>query len=235
MVSVFLIELGTKLADGLMTLISYISSGTVFPQPLSTAEKEEYLERLAQGDEEAKKILIEHNMRLVAHIVKKYDNTGVNAEDLISIGSIGLIKAIETFDINKNARLTTYAARCIENEILMHLRKTKRSKEEKSLYEPIGADKEGNEITLIDILGTAINQINDQVELTLESEKLYQKLKELDQREQKVLEMRYGLEDGKKRTQKQIANKLGISRSYVSRIEKKAVENLCDKFRLEGY
>lgn len=231
MVPVFLVELGTKLIDSLMTLISYISSGTVFPQPLSRTEKEKYLKRLAAGDEEAKRILIEHNMRLVAHIVKKYENTGVDPEDLISIGSIGLIKAIETFDVTKKARLTTYAARCIENEILMHLRKIKRKQEEKSLYEPIGADKEGNEITLIDILGTAINQINDQVELTLESEKLYKKLEELNHREQKVLEMRYGLRDGKKRTQKQIARRLGISRSYVSRIEKKAVENLCSKFK----
>ena len=231
MVPVFLVELGAKLVNSLMTLISYISSGTVFPQPLSKEEKKKYLERLADEDEEAKRILIEHNMRLVAHIVKKYENTGVDPEDLISIGSIGLIKAIETFDVNKKARLTTYAARCIENEILMHLRKIKRKQEEKSLYEPIGADKEGNEITLLDILGTAINQINDQVELTLESEKLYKKLEELNHREKKVLEMRYGLRDGKKRTQKQIARKLGISRSYVSRIEKKAVENLCNEFK----
>ena len=235
MLPVFLVELGTKLVDSLMTLISYISSGTVFPQPLSKEEKKEHLDRLAEGDQDAKRILIEHNMRLVAHIVKKYDNTGVDPEDLISIGSIGLIKAIETFDVNKNARLTTYAARCIENEILMHLRKTKRKQEEKSLYDPIGADQEGNEITLMDILGTAINQINDQVELTLESEKLYKKLEELNQREKKVLEMRYGLQDGQKRTQKQIAKKLGISRSYVSRIEKKAIENLCNKFKIEEY
>ncbi|WP_243832523.1 RNA polymerase sporulation sigma factor SigK [Orenia marismortui] len=231
----FLVELCSNLLDGLMFLVSYISNGNTFAQPLSAEEEEEYLNRLAQGDIEAKEKLIEHNMRLVAHIVKKFENTKEDNEDLISIGTIGLIKAIDSFNPNKNTRLATYSARCIENEILMHLRKTKKLNNEKLMHEPIGSDKEGNEIKLMDILGTAIDVVSDKVESAIKEEKLYEKLKELDPRERKVLELRYGLSDGEEKTQREIAERLDISRSYVSRIEKKAVNKLHKKFNIEGY
>jgi RNA polymerase sporulation-specific sigma factor len=221
--------------DGLMLLVSYISNGTTFAQPLSKEEEEECLKRLAEGDLAAKDELIEHNMRLVAHIVKKFENTKEDNEDLISIGTIGLIKAIDSFNPNKNTRLATYSARCIENEILMHLRKTKKLNNEKLMHEPIGSDKEGNEIKLIDILGTAVDVVSEKVELAMKEETLYEKLKELDSRERKVLELRYGLQDGQEKTQREIADRLDISRSYVSRIEKKAVNKLYKKFTVEGY
>jgi len=221
--------------DGLMFLVSYISNGTTFAQPLSKEEEEECLKRLAEGDLTAKDELIEHNMRLVAHIVKKFENTKEDNEDLISIGTIGLIKAIDSFNPNKNTRLATYSARCIENEILMHLRKTKKLNNEKLMHEPIGSDKEGNEIKLIDILGTAVDVVSEKVELAMKEETLYEKLKELDSRERKVLELRYGLKDGQEKTQREIADRLDISRSYVSRIEKKAVNKLYKKFTVEGY
>nr|WP_245684744.1 RNA polymerase sporulation sigma factor SigK [Orenia metallireducens] len=231
----FLVELCSTLMDGLMFLVSYISNGTTFAQPLSKEEEEECLMRLAEGDLAAKDKLIEHNMRLVAHIVKKFENTKEDNEDLISIGTIGLIKAIDSFNPNKNTRLATYSARCIENEILMHLRKTKKLNNEKLMHEPIGSDKEGNEIKLIDILGTAVDVVSEKVELAMKEETLYEKLKELDSRERKVLELRYGLQDGQEKTQREIANRLNISRSYVSRIEKKAVNKLYKKFTVEGY
>ena len=231
----FLVELCSTLMDGLMLLVSYISNGTTFAQPLSKEEEEECLKRLAEGDLAAKDELIEHNMRLVAHIVKKFENTKEDNEDLISIGTIGLIKAIDSFNPNKNTRLATYSARCIENEILMHLRKTKKLNNEKLMHEPIGSDKEGNEIKLIDILGTAVDVVSEKVELAMKEETLYEKLKELDSRERKVLELRYGLQDGQEKTQREIADRLDISRSYVSRIEKKAVNKLYKKFTVEGY
>ncbi|WP_083189762.1 sigma-70 family RNA polymerase sigma factor [Orenia metallireducens] len=162
-------------------------------------------------------------------------NTKEDNEDLISIGTIGLIKAIDSFNPNKNTRLATYSARCIKNEILMHLRKTKKLNNEKLMHEPIGSDKEGNEIKLIDILGTAVDVVSEKVELAMKEETLYEKLKELDSRERKVLELRYGLQDGQEKTQREIANRLNISRSYVSRIEKKAVNKLYKKFTVEGY
>jgi len=162
----------------------------------------------------------------VAHVVKKFDQTGNTLDDLISIGTIGLIKAINTFKIDKNTRLATYAARCIENEILMHLRATKRQKSEILLYEPIGSDSEDNDLTLMDILSTDAESTPEQVESKLEQEKLYTKLTLLPKREQQVLKMRYGLEDGIRKTQREIAKLLGISRSYVSRIEKRALGKL---------
>lgn len=230
MVPAFFIEGTRSLLEQLRLLVSYISNGTVFPQPLEKEEEQRYLEKMSAGDKEAKDKLIEHNMRLVAHIVKKYDDVDVNNEDLISIGAIGLIKAIESFNPAKKVRLATYAARCIENEILMHLRKTNKINNEKLLHDPIGSDKEGNEISLVDILGTAVDVVSEEVELSLEEERLYEKLKELSDRERKVLELRYGLKNGKDKTQREIAEKLGISRSYVSRIEKRAVNKLNEMF-----
>ncbi len=211
---------------GFYYLFGYISNNNVFPLPLSEEEESALLIRLEKGDEEARNILIERNLRLVAHIVKKFDSTGEDIDDLISIGTIGLIKGIGTFKRNRNTRLATYAARCIENEILMHLRSIKKNKNDLSIYDPIGTDKEGNEITLIDILDTGNEVVSDQVETLLEEEKLRERLNQLSKREKKVIELRYGLNDGINKTQREISKMLGISRSYVSRIEKKALRKL---------
>jgi len=223
------------LLDGLLTLVSYITSGNVFPLPLSEEEEAALLIRLEQGDDDARNILIERNLRLVAHIVKKFDSTGDDTEDLISIGTIGLIKGINTFKRNRNTRLATYAARCIENEILMHLRAMKKNRNDLMLCEPIGADKEGNEITLLDILDTGPEIVTEAVEARLEEEKLREKLGQLSRREKVVIELRYGMRDGTTRTQREISKMLGISRSYVSRIEKKALRKLFKEMSNEGF
>ena len=213
--------------ESFLIFSGYISSTSSFPKPLTKEEEESYLKSYKEGDENARNILVERNLRLVAHIVKKYNNTGKDIDDLISIGTIGLIKAISTFDMDKGTRLATYAARCIENEILMTIRANKKSKIEISLNEPIGIDKEGNEISLLDILGTDIDDILDQVHLRLQVKKLYQAInKVLKDREKIIIELRYGLVDGGCKTQREIANMLGISRSYVSRIEKRAIDKL---------
>lgn len=212
--------------------IGYLSNSS-FPHPLSEKEEAEYLKKLREGDEEAKNILIEHNLRLVAHIVKKFENSDEEVDDLISIGTMGLIKAINSFNPDKGTRLATYAARCIENEILMHLRTKKKHKSEVSLYDPIGTDKEGNEICLLDILGTEMDAVTKEVEYYYDQEAIRRQIQFLSKREKKVLEMRYGLFNGLRRTQKDIAKKLGISRSYVSRIEKKAIEKLIKELNHE--
>lgn len=206
---------------------SYISNTNSFPKPLSKEEEAELLKEYAQGSEKARNILIERNLRLVAHIVKKYNNTGKDVDDLISIGTIGLIKAISTFDASKGTRLATYAARCIENEILMTIRANKKLKGEVYLQEPIGMDKEGNEISLLDILGTDSEDISDEIHLKFQEKKLHEAInKVLKDREKKILELRYGLVDGVCMTQREIASMLGISESYVSRIEKRAIDKL---------
>ncbi|MGI6097055.1 MAG: RNA polymerase sporulation sigma factor SigK [Dethiobacteria bacterium] len=214
----------------IILLVSYINNNS-FPKPLSAAEEKKYLEKFRKGDQAARQILIEHNLRLVAHVIKKFENTGEDKEDLISIGTIGLIKAINTYNSNKGTRLATYAARCIENEILMNLRANKKIKQEVYLQEPIGVDKEGNEITLLDILGTDTDSVIDKVDLILLEEKLHRIIKKLKMRERKVLSMRFGLEGGRQRTQKEIAQKLGISRSYVSRIEKRVLQKIAEEFQ----
>jgi RNA polymerase sporulation-specific sigma factor len=211
---------------GFLYLFGYISNNNIFPLPLTEEEESIFLARLEQGDDEARNILIERNLRLVAHIVKKFDSTGEDIDDLISIGTIGLIKGIGTFKRNRNTRLATYAARCIENEILMHLRSIKKNKNDLLLYDPIGSDKEGNEITLLDILGTSPEVVAEQVENLLEEEKLKERIHQLSKRERKVIELRYGLLDGISKTQREISKLLNISRSYVSRIEKKALRKL---------
>lgn len=198
-----------------------------FPKPLTASEEREYLKKYTEGDLEAKHILIEKNLRLVAHIVKKYQAAEDESEDLLSIGTIGLIKAVVTFDSNKSVRLGTYAARCIENEILMHLRGKRKTMKEVSLYEPLGIDKEGNEIQLFDIIEANEKDICQKIELKQDIQTLYQKVEsELSPRERLVLKMRYGLWNEEEYTQIEIAKKLGISRSYVSRIEKSAIEKL---------
>lgn len=222
------------LLAGFFYLFGYISNNNVFPLPLSEEEESALLTRLEEGDEEARNILIERNLRLVAHIVKKFDCTGEDVDDLISIGTIGLIKGIGTFNRHRNTRLATYAARCIENEILMHLRAIKKNRNDLLLYDPIGSDREGNEITLLDILETGAELVSEQVETLLEEEKLKERIKLLNKRERKVIELRYGLVDGVIKTQREISKALGISRSYVSRIEKKALRKLFNDLKLNN-
>jgi RNA polymerase sporulation-specific sigma factor len=214
----------------LLFLVSYVKNNA-FPQPLSPQEEEKYLQLMAQGDQKARNILIEHNLRLVAHIVKKFENTGEDTEDLISIGTIGLIKAIESYSQGKGTKLATYAARCIENEILMHLRSLKKTKKDVSLHDPIGQDKEGNEISLLDILKSeSEDDVVDMIQLNMELEKIRKYIDILDEREKKVIISRFGLDLKKEKTQREIAKELGISRSYVSRIEKRALMKMFHEF-----
>ena len=206
---------------------AYVTGGNSFPQPLTEKEEKYYLNRLKEGDENAKGILVERNLRLVAHIVKKYTHTNKEVDDLISIGTVGLIKAIDSFDSTKGTRLATYASRCIENEILMLIRNNKKTKSEVFLQDPIGVDKEGNEISLIDILSSDEDPISEVVESRIQVKKLYDKINStLKDRERRIILMRYGLNNGKPKTQREIAKILGISRSYVSRIEKRALKKL---------
>lgn len=201
---------------------SYVKNN-VFPQPLTAEEEQYYIEKMQQGDEEARNKLIEHNLRLVAHIVKKFDHTKIVNEDLISIGTIGLIKGVESFKTGKGTKLATYAARCIENEILMYLRTLKKSNKDVSLHSPIGQDHEGNEISLFDVIEAETEDFVDYVQLNMELAKLKEHFRVLDEREKTVLIYRYGLNNEEELTQKEIAKLLGISRSYVSRIEKRAL------------
>lgn len=202
-----------------------------FLSPLNATEEKEYLRRQKEGDQEAKKVLVERNMRLVAHISKKYQNAEEEMEDLISIGTIGLIKAVSTFQEGHGSKLATYAARCIENELLMYFRSKKKCSREVSLYEPIGTDKEGNQIQLMDIVEAGEKDVVEQLELKRQIVRLYELMPDvLDEREKEILHLRYGLKNKKPVTQREIAEKLNISRSYVSRIEKKALEKLKNNF-----
>ncbi len=220
--------------ESLVFLISFVSDSNSFPKPLSAKEEKLYIEKMKNGDEEAKAKLIEHNLRLVAHIAKKYSGTIRDSEDLISLGTIGLIKGINSFDSSKGTRLVTYAARCIENEILMLMRSNKKSQGDVSLNDPIGCDKEGNQILLMDIIGTDEEDVIKEIDRKAQIKKLYHNIAtRLDNREREIIKMRYGLNDGNEMTQFEIAEIMGISRSYVSRIEKKAIEKLkygiCDE------
>lgn len=202
-----------------------------FPQPLTAAEEKYYMQKYTEGDLEAKHILIERNLRLVAHIVKKYQPPPEEMEDLLSIGTIGLMKAVVTFDSDKSARLASYAARCIENEVLMYLRGKKKSSKEVSLYEPIGTDREGNEIQLFDVIEMNEEDVYRRLERKEDVIRLYQQVESvLSQRERMVLKLRYGLYNEEEYTQREIAAMLGISRSYVSRIEKSVIEKLRNFF-----
>lgn len=213
----------------LIFLVSYVKNNA-FPQPLSPEDEKKYLLQMAEGNEHARDLLIEHNLRLVAHIVKKFENTGEDSEDLISIGTIGLIKAIESYSFGKGTKLATYAARCIENEILMHLRALKKTKKDVSLHDPIGQDKEGNEISLIDVLKSEAEDVFDTIQLNMELERVKEYIDVLDEREKEVIVGRFGLNLEKERTQREIAKELGISRSYVSRIEKRALMKMFHEF-----
>ena len=214
------------LLDHVWALFSHIAGRSSFPKMLSAEEESAIIARIQSGDDVARQILIERNLRLVAHIAKKYSHSGIDQDDLVSIGSIGLIKAVRSYK-PESGRLATYASRCIENEILMALRSSKKTKGDISLNVPIGSDQEGNEIMLMDILGTDENLVPDEVTLNIESTRAVRLIgKVLDERERTVILLRYGLKDGVPHPQHEVADALGISRSYVSRIEKKALEKL---------
>ena len=204
----------------------YIGGSDVLPPPLKGQEELSALEALERGDEQAKQTLIEHNLRLVVYIARRFESSGTNLEDLISIGTIGLIKAIGTYRLEKNIKLATYAARCIENEILMHIRKISSQKAEISLDEPINMDYEGNELLLSDIIGTDENIVTGRLEDDVDIQLLRQALRELPDREREIVQMRYGLEGRKELTQKEVAQKMGISQSYISRLEKRIMLRL---------
>ena len=210
--------------------VFYIGGSDTLPPPLSAEEEAEALEALEQGDEQAKQLLIERNLRLVVYIARRFENTGVNLEDLISIGTIGLIKAISTYRRDKNIKLATYASRCIENEILMHIRKIAGQKAEVSLDEPINMDYDGNELLLSDILGTDEDMIMRPLEDDVDICVLRKALSELPEREREIILMRYGLNGRKELTQKEVAQKLGISQSYISRLEKRIMLRLRKEF-----
>lgn len=219
----------TQFVKELLVFVSFVKNNA-FPQPLKEKDEKKYIELMKEGDAEARNLLIEHNLRLVAHIVKKFENTKEDTEDLISIGTIGLIKAIESYSSGKGTKLATYAARCIENEILMHLRALKKVRKDVSLHDPIGQDKEGNEISLIDVLQADTDDLAEQIQLKMEKKQIYEYIHILDGREKEVIVGRFGLDKQKERTQKEIAKELGISRSYVSRIEKRSLMKLFHEF-----
>ena len=207
-------------------LALHVTGSSCFPQPLSKEEEQECLRRIEQGDEEAKNELIEHNLRLVAHIIKKYYASYRDQEDLISIGTIGLIKAASTFNSSKGTKFATYASRCIENEILMFLRKATQYRGEVSIDEPLNIDWDGNELLLSDILGTDADVVSRNIEQESERELLRSAVSELGTREREIMELRFGLVDGKEKTQKEVAQAIGISQSYISRLEKKIIRKL---------
>ncbi len=226
----FWLELLKKLGFFRDQGIFYIGGSDVLPPPLKGDQELDALKRLEQGDENAKQQLVEHNLRLVVYIARRFENTGINLEDLISIGTIGLIKAIGTYRLDKKIKLATYASRCIENEILMYIRKTSNQKAEVSLDEPINMDCDGNELLLSDILGTEedmiLRPLEDDVDLCV----LRQALRELPEREREIVLMRFGLEGRKELTQKEVAQKMGISQSYISRLEKRIMQRLKKEF-----
>lgn len=227
-----ILSLLTIIAANVWFFAGYIGGKGNFPKPLTAKEEEKYLKRMRDGDREAKNILIERNLRLVAHLAKKYSTSGQDNEDLISIGTIGLIKGISTFNPQKGAKLATYAARCIENEIRMSIRNSKKLQNEVSISDKIGTDSEGNEITLIDILEDTSPEISDTVSLKLETSEMLRSMKEvLSDRESEIIAMRFGLFGTAEKTQNEVAEKFGISRSYVSRIEKKAILKLREKMQ----
>lgn len=206
--------------------VFYVSGSQTLPPPLSQQEENVVMQKLSENDESARETLIVHNLRLVVYIAKKFENTNINIEDLISIGTIGLIKAVNTFSTDRNIKFATYASRCIENEILMFLRKTAQRKNEISIEEPLNTDWDGNELLLCDVLGSDADIINRDIEQELECDLLLQAVSRLNTREAMIMELRFGLNGNKEHTQKQVADLLGISQSYISRLEKKIIRRL---------
>ena len=225
-----LLEFLRKLKIRRSNAIHYIGGSDVLPPPLKGQQEQDALEALEQGDQAAKQLLVEHNLRLVVYIARRFENTGIHLEDLISIGTIGLMKAIDTYRLDKKIRLATYASRCIENEILMYIRKTSREKLEVSLDEPINLDGDGNELLLGDILGTEEDVVLKPLEEAVDLCVLRQSLRGLSQRERDLINMRYGLEGCRELTQKEAAQKIGISQSYISRLEKRIIQRLKKEF-----
>lgn len=219
------------LGSGLFVL-GYISNNSLFPESLSQEDERMYVEKMREGDQDAKNILIEHNLRLVAHVCKKYNNTNVDQDDLISIGSIGLIKGINSYNPEKSIKLSTYISKCIDNEILMYLRSNKKTNSEVYLEDPIGKDKDDNTVRLGEVLENNDKPIEEEVDLKMKINKLYEKIKKvLKNRERTIIELRFGLNGKEPKTQKEIAKNLGISRSYVSRIETKAIGKLAKEIK----
>ena len=219
------------LGSGLFVL-GYISNNNIFPESLSVEEEKVYVQKMQNGDEEAKNILIEHNLRLVAHVCKKYNNTNIDQDDLISIGSIGLIKGINSYNPEKSIKLSTYISKCIDNEILMYLRSNKKTNSEVYLEDPIGKDKDDNTVRLGEVLENNDKPIEEEVDLKMKISKLYEKIKKvLKNRERTIIELRFGLNGKEPKTQKEIAKDMGISRSYVSRIETKAIGKLAKEIK----
>ena len=206
--------------------VMYIGGSDTLPSPLSRQEEEAAIKALSQGDKTARSILIEHNLRLVVYIARRFENTGINIEDLISIGTIGLIKAVGTYQPANSIKLATYASRCIENEILMHLRKTAVQKTELSFDEPLNTDWDGNELLLSDVLGTDGDLVMRPIEADVDRQLLRQAMERLDDRERRIITMRFGLDGRKERTQKEVADQMGISQSYISRLEKRIIARL---------
>ena len=211
-------------------LMQYIGNGEVLPEPFSPEIEAEMIEKLSKGEKEIRDKLVEHNLRLVVYIARRFENTGVDLDDLVSVGTIGLIKAVNSFNGDKNIKLATYASRCIENEILMHLRRTVKLKSEVSFDEPLNTDWEGNELMLSDVMGTDGDVVYKKIENGVETELLSVALKKLNEREREIMELRYGLRGGEEKTQKQVADMLGISQSYISRLEKKIIGRLKKEF-----
>ena len=227
----FLIKLVAKVLKELLgeessNYLNYIYGSESLPLPMDIEEESAALARLEAGDKEIKSKLIERNLRLVVYIARKFENTGVEVEDLISVGTIGLIKAVNSFDVSKKIKLATYASRCIENEILMYLRRIVRLKSEISLDEPLNIDMEGNELLLSDILGTESDLVYKNIETSVENDLLWQAIRKLNNREQEIMQMRFGLGGRTEKTQKEVADMLGISQSYISRLEKKIIFRL---------
>lgn len=210
--------------------IYYVGGSEALPPPLTREEEEYLLEKLPTKDEAVRAVLIERNLRLVVYIARKFENTGINIEDLVSIGTIGLIKAVNTFDPEKKIKLATYASRCIENEILMFLRRNNKIRSEVSFDEPLNVDWDGNELLLSDVLGTENDTIYRNIEEQVDRKLLYKALEKLTERERKIMEMRFGLTNGKEMTQKDVADLLGISQSYISRLEKRIIKRLRKEF-----
>ncbi|MEN6327852.1 MAG: RNA polymerase sporulation sigma factor SigE [Syntrophomonas sp.] len=211
--------------------IHYIGSTEVLPAPLREQEEMDLISQLGMGDMAVKSTLIEHNLRLVVYIAKKFENTGINIEDLVSIGTIGLIKAVNTFEPKKNIKLATYASRCIENEILMYLRRNLKNRSEVSLDEPLNVDWDGNELLLSDVLGTENDMIYKKIEGEVEKSLLWRAMHKLNNREKTIIQLRFGLNDGDEKTQKEVADILGISQSYISRLEKRILKRLQREIR----
>ena len=207
-------------------VVFYVGSSDILPEPLSKEEEIKYVEKFLEGDNNARNILIERNLRLVVFLAKKYENTKVDLEDLVSIGTIGLIKGVNTYKLDKNIKLATYASRCIDNEILMYLRKTKRKKTEVSFEDSLSFDSEGNELHLEDILGTEDNIVTKPIEDEFDKKLLKEEIQKLNNRDKEIIELRYGINGKEELTQKEVADLLGLSQSYISRIEKKVIKRL---------